>query len=108
MTVADSFIQANNPHNGFDFDPAFRDWLVEWNSVGKVVSANKIADEMQIGRDQITGKDKFFTSASVGHPTGLLRFAAVLRGQTARLALPAAHQVGRMQTNVRASDIRYR
>lgn len=30
------FIQAKNLHYGFDFRPAFWDWLVERNNAGKV------------------------------------------------------------------------
>jgi len=35
---ANVFIQAKNLYYGFDFCPAFWDWLVEWNTDGKVFS----------------------------------------------------------------------
>ena len=47
------FIQAKNLHYGFDFCPAFWDWLVEQNGVGKVASIAKIADELQAGDDEL-------------------------------------------------------
>ena len=48
------FIQAKNLHYGFDFCPAFRDWLVEQNGAGKVVSIEKVADELLAGDDELS------------------------------------------------------
>ncbi len=50
---SDVFIQAKNLHYGFDFCPAFWDWLVEQNGVGKVASIEKVADELQDGDDEL-------------------------------------------------------
>lgn len=47
------FIQAKNLHYGFDFCPAFWDWLVEQNNAGKVASIDKVADELQGGDDEL-------------------------------------------------------
>ncbi len=47
------FIQAKNLHYGFDFCPAFWDWLVEQNGAGKVASIDKVADELQAGDDEL-------------------------------------------------------
>ncbi len=47
------FIQARNLHYGFDFCPAFRDWLVEQNGAGKIASIEKVADELQAGDDEL-------------------------------------------------------
>ena len=47
------FIQARNLHYGFDFCPAFWDWLVEQNGAGKVASIEKVADELQAGDDEL-------------------------------------------------------
>ncbi len=47
------FIQAKNLHYGFDFCPAFWDWLVEQNRVDKVASIEKVADELQAGDDEL-------------------------------------------------------
>ena len=48
------FIQAKNLHYGFDFCPAFWDWLIEQNSAGKVASIDKVADELQAGDDELS------------------------------------------------------
>lgn len=50
---ANVFIQAKNLHYGFDFCPAFRDWLVLQNRAGKVASIEKIADELHAGGDEL-------------------------------------------------------
>lgn len=49
------FIQAKNLQYGFDFCPAFWDWLVARNAEGKVVSLDKIDDELQAGADDLSG-----------------------------------------------------
>ena len=57
MTVylvdANVFIQAKNLHYGFDFCPAFWDWLVEQNRAGKVASIEKVADELYAVADEL-------------------------------------------------------
>lgn len=47
------FIQAKNLHYGFDFCPAFWDWLVQSNNSGKVISIRQVEDEMTIGDDEL-------------------------------------------------------
>ncbi len=47
------FIQAKNLHYGFDFCPAFWDWLVEQNDAGIVASIQKVADELHAGEDEL-------------------------------------------------------
>lgn len=47
------FIQAKNLHYGFDFCPAFWDWLVERNSAGQVFSVEKVFDEIRAGKDDL-------------------------------------------------------
>ncbi|MCY4176029.1 MAG: DUF4411 family protein [Acidimicrobiaceae bacterium] len=47
------FIQAKNLHYGFDFCPAFWDWLDEQNSVGKVCSIEQVGDEILAGDDEL-------------------------------------------------------
>ena len=51
---ANVFIQAKNLHYGFDFVPAFRNWLIRENSTGKVASVEKVADELRVGRDELS------------------------------------------------------
>lgn len=48
------FIQAKNLHYGFDFCPAFWEWLVEQNKTGRVASIDKVGDELQAGGDDLS------------------------------------------------------
>lgn len=48
------FIQAKNLHYGFDFCPAFWDWMVGQNSAGNVASIDKVGDELQAGEDDLS------------------------------------------------------
>ena len=50
---ANIFIQAKNLHYGFDFCPAFWDWLIENNAAGKVFSIEKVGDELEAGSDEL-------------------------------------------------------
>lgn len=45
------FIQAKNLHYGFDFCPAFWDWLVQQHDADKVGSIEKVGDELKAGQD---------------------------------------------------------
>ncbi len=51
---ADVFIRAKNLHYGFDFCPAFWDWLVAQNRVRNVYSVEKVADELQAVADDLS------------------------------------------------------
>ncbi|GIW56661.1 MAG: hypothetical protein KatS3mg082_3065 [Nitrospiraceae bacterium] len=51
---ADVFISAKNLHYGFDFCPAFWDWLVRGHAAGKVFSIEKVFDELQAGQDDLS------------------------------------------------------
>ncbi len=53
LVDANVFIQAKNLHYGFDFCPAFWDWLVDQNHAGKVASVEKVADELRAGDDEL-------------------------------------------------------
>jgi predicted nucleic acid-binding protein len=50
---ANVFIQAKNLHYGFDFCPAFWDWLVAQNDADQVASIEKVADELYAGADEL-------------------------------------------------------
>jgi hypothetical protein len=50
---ANVFIEAKNRHYGFDFCPAFWDWLKEGHAAGKVFSIEKVGDELQAGSDEL-------------------------------------------------------
>jgi len=48
------FIQAKNLHYGFDFVPAFWDWLIRENEAGKVASIERVLDELRAGGDDLS------------------------------------------------------
>ena len=50
---ANVFIQAKNLHYGFDFCPAFWDWLLAENRAARVFSVEKVGDELQAGADDL-------------------------------------------------------
>ncbi len=51
---ADVLIRAKNLHYGFDFCPAFWDWLVERNADGTVFSVEKVGDEVRAIADELS------------------------------------------------------
>ena len=51
---ADVLIRAKNLHYGFDFCPAFWDWLVAGNESGLVFSVEKVGDEVQAIADELS------------------------------------------------------
>jgi len=50
---SDVFIQAKNLHYGFDFCPAFWDWIDEQRKTGLVLSIEKVRDELIAGGDDL-------------------------------------------------------
>lgn len=50
---ANIFIQAKNLHYGFDFCPAFWDWLILKNTNDYVFSIEKVGDELIAGNDSL-------------------------------------------------------
>jgi len=50
---ADVFISAKDLHYGFDFCPAFWDWLVQEHGAGKVFSIERVYDQLRAGNDQL-------------------------------------------------------
>jgi len=51
---ADVFIRAKNLHYGFDFCPAFWEWLVAHNVAGKLFSVEKVGDEVLAVEDELS------------------------------------------------------
>ncbi|NBB94532.1 MAG: DUF4411 family protein [Planctomycetes bacterium] len=51
---ADTLIRAKNLHYGFDFCPAFWEWLVQQNHIGEVFSIEHVGDELAAGDDQLS------------------------------------------------------
>jgi len=50
---ANVFISAKNLHYGFDFCPAFWDWIMQQHLAGKVFSVEKVRDELLAGGDEL-------------------------------------------------------
>ena len=50
---ANVFIQAKNLHYGFDFCPAFWEWLIAGNGADRVFSIERVGDEIQAGGDEL-------------------------------------------------------
>ncbi len=51
---ANVFIQAKNLQYGFDFCPAFWDWLVQAHANGRLRSIRHVGDELSAGDDELT------------------------------------------------------
>jgi hypothetical protein len=50
---ANVFIQAKNLHYGLDFCPAFWEWLDVNGAAGRVLTIDKVADEIAAGDDEL-------------------------------------------------------
>ncbi len=50
---ANVFISAKNQHYGFDFCPAFWEWLVREHGAGKVFSIEKVGEQLREGKDDL-------------------------------------------------------
>lgn len=51
---ANVLIQAKNLHYGFDFVPAFWDWLIRENKAGNVASIEQVGYEIRAGVDDLS------------------------------------------------------
>jgi predicted nucleic acid-binding protein len=51
---ANVFIEAKRRHYGFDFCPAFWDWLDTQHAAGTVLSIEKVGDELLSGSDDLS------------------------------------------------------
>ena len=50
---SDVLIDAKNRHYGFDFVPAFWDWIAQQHHAGRVFTVQKVADEVLAGDDEL-------------------------------------------------------
>lgn len=57
---ANVLIQAKNLHYGFDFCPAFWEWILLKNGEGLVYSVDKVADEIAVGADELNAWSKTY------------------------------------------------
>jgi hypothetical protein len=61
------FIEAKNAYYGFDFCPAFWEWLVAKNREGLVFSIEKVGDEISAGEDELaTWSSELVRNAPIG------------------------------------------
>ena len=51
---SDVFIKAKNQHYGFDFCPAFWEWIEREHSAGSVFSVEKVEDELKVQEDALS------------------------------------------------------
>ena len=51
---ANVFMQAKNLHYGLDFCPAFWEWLILNNKEKRVISIEKVEDEINAGSDELS------------------------------------------------------
>ncbi len=84
---ANVFIQAKNLHYGFDFCPAFWDWIVSQNAAGQVFSIERVGDELRAGADDLAawaeGAAKgLFLAPDARLLTALPQVSAWVTGQT--------------------------
>lgn len=82
---ANVFMAAKNLHYGMDFCPAFWDWLIRENQTGKVLSIEKVGDELMAGNDDLAlwaaeRGDGFFEKPDAGALTGLGAVAVWVNG----------------------------
>lgn len=89
---ANVFIEAKNRHYGFDFCPAFWDWLEQNHAAGRVFSIEKVGYELEAGSDELRdwasrlGKNFFLPPDA----TALGSLAAVAEWVRSQAYLPAA------------------
>lgn len=69
---ANVFIQAKNLHYGFDFCPAFCDWIDAENQKRNVFSIEKVRDELLAGEDQLAEWAKARTPEFFLQPTSTI------------------------------------
>ncbi|OGA65438.1 MAG: hypothetical protein A3G81_12445 [Betaproteobacteria bacterium RIFCSPLOWO2_12_FULL_65_14] len=83
---ANVFIQAKRLHYGLDFCPAFWKWLVAENAAGRVVSIDKVSDEIEAGGDDLwdwakAQGQKFFLKPDAALPAALVNVSTWTMGQ---------------------------
>lgn len=84
---ADVFIQAKKEYYGFDFCPAFWDWLDSENEAGRVVSIDKVREEFEPGGDDLVDWARpraaaMFPAVSADALAGLGRVVSWIQGQS--------------------------
>ena len=98
---ANVFIQAKNLHYGFDFCPAFWDWLIEKNGENAVFSIEKVGDEIDAGDDDLSAWAKEY-----GNNFFLKTDAAVVPalGKVSTWAMAQDYEQAAVNTFLQAAD----
>lgn len=83
---ANVFIQAKNLHYGFDFCPAFWEWLIQNNAAKNVFSIEKVGDEIRAIADELADwaddrGDDFFLKPNQQLLTSLTTVSSWASGQ---------------------------
>ncbi len=83
---ANVFIQAKNLHYGFDFCPAFWDWIVRENQAGSALSISQISDELIAGNGELADwarqqDENFFPDTDSATLPALAEVAAWVQSQ---------------------------
>lgn len=81
------FIQAKNLHYGFDFCPAFWEWLISSNRAGDVASIDRVLADLEAGADDLSAwaserGDKFFLPPDDAVLPALTRVSTWANGQS--------------------------
>lgn len=76
---ANVFIEATRRHYGFDFCPAFWDWLVQANEGGRVFSIERVGLELRAGADELAEWAEGRDGARVSFCPLTRRFSETLR-----------------------------
>ena len=95
---SDVFMQSKNLHYGFDFCPAFWDWLIASNSAGRLFSIEKVCDEIRDGADELTAW------AIARGPDFFLRPDAAMLPSLASVSTWANSQPAAISTFLRVAD----
>lgn len=99
LVDANVFMQAKNLHYGFDFCPAFWDWLIRENGTGSVFSIEKVGDEIRAGNDDLSAwaaarDSRFFIKPDLPVTTALANVSNwVASGRYEQMAVNAFLQV---------------
>ncbi len=84
---ANVFIEAKNRYYGFEFCPAFWDWLDERNRAGSVYSIERVGEELGAVEDEVSGwaaerHESFFLRPDAQTLPALARVSAWVTGQS--------------------------
>ena len=84
---ANVFIQAKNLHYGFDFCPAFWDWVLRKNKSEELCSIEKIRNELEAGNDELAKwagnqDDEFFRPPDQSLVSALAPVSTWVTGQS--------------------------